>query len=114
MHFPKQYIQPRVSERQSRTMKEIFNSICNARISIFRAYKGFFLVNHRHSQRQGVKMAEINCVSSESITEYVCLKYDKFNCNRRLVQLQYLKTLLVGRNLEKLLCVFNMIKRNKL
>ena len=46
--------------------------------------KGFFLVNHRQSPRQGVKMAEGNCVSCESITKYVCLKCDAFACNRSL------------------------------
>ena len=29
-------------------------------------------------------MAEGNCVGCESITEYVCLKYDTFPCNRSL------------------------------
>ena len=69
-------------ERQSRTMKEIFDSICNARVSVH--YKGFFLVNYRQSRRQGVKMAERNCVGCESITKCVCLKCDAFACNRSL------------------------------
>ena len=97
-------------ERQSRTMKEIFDSICNARVSVH--YKGFFLVNYRQSRRQGVKMAERNCVGCESITKCVCLKCDAFACNRSLnVQFQHLKFILVG---KKLLCVLNAIKRNKL
>ena len=51
---------------------------------LFVHYKGFFLVNHRQSLRQGVKMAEGNCVGSESITKYVCLKCEAFACNRSL------------------------------
>ena len=47
-------------------------------------YKGSFLVNHRQSPRQGVKMTEGNCVGCESITKYVCLKCDAFACNRSL------------------------------
>ena len=51
---------------------------------LFVHYKGFFLVNHRKSPRQGVEMAEGNCVVCESITKYVCLKCDAFSCNRSL------------------------------
>ena len=43
-------------------------------IELFVHYKGFFLVNHRQSPRQGVKMAEGNCVGCGSITKHVCLK----------------------------------------
>ena len=67
--------------------EKIFKSVCNARVSIFELfvhYKGSFLVNHRQSPRQGVKMAEGNCVGCESITKYVCLKCDAFACNRSL------------------------------
>ena len=34
-------------------------------------YKGFFLVNHRQSPRQGV-LAEGHCLGFESITKNVC------------------------------------------
>ena len=51
---------------------------------LFVHYKGFFLVNHRQSPRQGVKMTEENCVGCESNTKYVCLKYDAFACTRSL------------------------------
>ena len=41
-------------------------------------------MNHHQSPRQGVKMAEGNCVGCENVTKYVSLKCDEFACNRSL------------------------------
>ena len=41
-------------------------------------------LDHRQSPRQGIKMAERNCVGCESITKNVCLKCDIFACNSSL------------------------------
>ena len=51
---------------------------------IFMHCKGLFLVNHRQSPRQGVKMANWNCVRCESIPRYAYLKCDAFAYNKRL------------------------------
>ena len=56
----------------------------NRSFELFVHCKGFFLANHRQSPRQGLKMAEGNCVGCETITKYVCLKCDAFASNRSL------------------------------
>ena len=67
-------------ENQSNSIKSIQSAMQQyLSFKLFVHYKGFFLVNHQQSPREGVKMAEGNFVGCENITKYVCLKCDKFS-----------------------------------
>ena len=58
-------------------------------------------------------MAEDNCVGCENIRKYVALKCDAFAAiEASNVQFQLLKIILIGRNVQKLLCVLDAMKRN--